>query len=161
MNESSHGKQFATHMSGAVRDQLLEQQTECTFIWQAEKEAAGTIMSFLWADDSVWLTTNDARPRVAAVQKNHRATVVVSSAGTALGVSRCIRLRGDCSVLEDRVTADWFYPLFCRKLFPDNPRAQAAMLGMLDRAGQVILRLKPEKIICYDGDALMKKMAAL
>ena len=161
MSEPSHGKQFATQMSDAVREQLLQQQSECTFIWQAEKEAAGTIMSFGWAEGCVWLTTNDSRPRVAAVRKHRRATVVVSSAGTELGDSRCITMRGECSVLDDRKTAEWFYPLFCQKLLPDNPRAQIAMQGMLDRDGQIILCLKPDKVIAYDGDALMKKLEAL
>jgi hypothetical protein len=35
------------------------------------------------------------------------------------------------------------------------------MQGMLDRAGQVILCLRPEKIIGYDGAALMEKIAEL
>lgn len=161
MSEASHGKQFSTHMSESLREQLLQEQSECTFIWQADKEAAGTIMSFVWANGCVWLTTNDSRPRVAAVRKHQRATVVVSSTGTGLGDSRCVTMRGACVVLDGRKTADWFYPLFCQKLLPDNPRAQVAMQGMLDRAGQVILRLKPDKIIGYDGDALMKKLSAL
>lgn len=159
--EKSHGRQFSGSMSDALREELLQLQSECTFIWQAEKEAAGTIMSFVWADGCVWLTTNDSRPRVAAVRKHQRASVVVSSAGTELGDSRCVTMRGTCSVLNDRKTADWFYPLFCQKLLPDNPRAQAAMQNMLDRDGQIILCMKPEKIIGYDGDALMKKVAAL
>lgn len=161
MREASNGKQFATQMSAELREQLLQQQSECTFIWQAEKEATGTIMSFVWADGCVWLTTNDSRPRVAAVRKHQRATVVVSSTGTDLGDSRCVTMRGACAVLDDRKTADWFYPLFCQKLLPDNPRAQLAMQGMLDREGQIILRLTPEKMIGYDGDALMKRIAEL
>jgi general stress protein 26 len=160
-NEKSHGRQFSSSMSDAVREQLLRQQSECTFIWQADKEAAGTIMSFVWANGCVWLTTNDSRPRVAAVRKHRRASVVISSAGTELGDSRCITMRGACAVLDDRKTADWFYPLFCQKLLPDNPRAQTAMQGMLDRDGQIILCLTPEKIIGYDGDALMRKIENL
>lgn len=159
--EKSHGKQFATHMSDALRDQLLQEQSECTFIWQGESEAAGAIMSFLWADACVWLTTNDARPRVQAVKNTGRATVVVSSAGTGLGISRCVTLRGACSVIDDRNVKDWFYPQFCQKLFPHNVRAQSAMQKMLDRDGQVIFRLQPDKIMGYDGDALMQKLAAL
>lgn len=161
MNEKSHGKQFAARMDESLQEQLLQSQKECTFIWQADTEATGTVMSFVWQDGCIWLTTNDARPRVAAVRKHQRATVVVSSAGTGLGISRCITLRGQCHVLDDRKTADWFYPALCRKLFPENSKAQSAMLGMLDRDGQVILQLIPEKIISYDGDGLMTRLAAL
>lgn len=161
MSEASQGRQFSGRMNESLRDALLEQQSECTFIWQAKHEAAGTIMSFLWADGSVWLTTNNSRPRVAAVREHHRATVVVSSAGTGLGSHCCITLRGDCAVLDDRTTAEWFYPLFCQKLFPGNTNAQEAMRNMLDRDGQVILRLNPDNIISYDGSALMNRIAAL
>ncbi len=161
MNDKSHGRQFATQLDELHRERLLQQQSECTFIWQAEREAIGTIMSFLWADGYIWLTTNDSRPRVNAVRKHQRATAVVSSAGTGLGDSQCVTVRGPCAIVTDRQVKDWFYPLFCQKLFPGNPRAQAAMHGMLDREGQVILRLAPEKITGYNGDALMKKIAAL
>jgi general stress protein 26 len=161
MTDKSHGKQFSTSMAKELQEQLLIQQAECTFIWQAKTEAIGTMMSFIWADGCIWLTTNDTRPRVAAVRKHGRATVVVSSAGTSLGVSRCLTLRGQCAVLEDRQSKDWFYPLFCKKLFPNNPRAQVAMQGMLDRDGQVILQLKPDNVVGYDGDALMRKLSLL
>ena len=161
MTDASHGKQFATRMNEDIRLALLAQQTECTFVWQGDSGACGTIMSFLWADNCLWLTTNDSRPRVNAVRKHGNATAVISSAGTALGQSRCITLRGQCHVIDDRQTAAWFYPLFCQKLFPDNPRAQTAMQNLLDRDGQVILQLRPEKIVAYDGNALMEKLAAL
>ncbi|HQQ63393.1 MAG TPA: hypothetical protein PLF22_07445 [Pseudomonadales bacterium] len=157
----AHGKQFAARMSENVRDMLLQTQTECTFIWQAEKDAMGTVMSFLWADGCVWLTTNDSRPRVHAIRQHGRATVVVSSAGTSLGISRCVTLRGACKIVDSRDTKDWFYPRFCQKLFPENLRAQAAMRDLLDRQGQVILKLEPDKVITYDGDALMKKLSQL
>jgi len=161
MNTKSHGKQFATQMSDAVREQLLQEQDECTFIWQGKKDALGTIMSFLWADGCVWLTTNDQRPRVTAVRNTGRASVVVSSAGTALGDSRCISMSGVCAVLDDSATRHWFFPQFCQKLLPNNPTAQAAMCDLLDRAGQVVLRLQPDKITTYDGDALMRRLESL
>ncbi len=158
---NTHGRQFSTRMSETVREQLLQAQDECTFIWGTAQDASGTIMSFLWSGGHVWLTTNDQRPRIAAVQKTGRATVVVSSAGTQLGRSRCITLRGQCDIVNDRATAAWFYPAFCQKLFPGQQAAQQAMHALLDREGQVILRLQPDKIIAYDGDALMQRLAAL
>ena len=161
MTRESHGKQFAAQMSDEVREQLLQEQDECTFIWQGKKDALGTIMSFVWADGCVWLTTNDSRPRVSAVRRTGRATVVISSAGTALGDSRCISLNGICTVMDDNETRRWFFPQFCRKLLPDNVAAQAAMQDMLDREGQVILRVQPEKMVAYDGDTLMRRLENL
>ena len=108
----------------------------------------------------MWLTTNDQRPRVSAVRKTGRASVVISSAGTTLGDSRCISLSGVCTVLDDAQTRRWFFPLFCQKLLPDNIKAQATMCDLLDREGQVILCVKPDKITAYDGDALMRKLEA-
>ena len=159
-DKPQHGRQFATQMDETLREQLLQQQTECTFIWQAKQGATGTIMSFLWAKEALWLTTNDSRPRVAALRRHPRATAVVSSAGTMLGNSRCVTVRGPCQVLDDRHTKDWFFPAFCQKLFPENFRAQETMKNMLDREGQIILQIQPEKITGYDGDALMQKIAS-
>jgi hypothetical protein len=34
------------------------------------------------------------------------------------------------------------------------------MCDLLDREGQVILCVKPDKITAYDGDALMRKLEA-
>ena len=158
---ASHGRQFATHLSDSLREQLLQQQSECTFVWAGRDEALATIMSFLWRDGCLWLTTNDSRPRVAAVRKHGRATAVVSSAGTTLGISRCVTVRGPCEILDDRHEKDSFFPFFCQKLFPDNPRAQAAMQNQLDRDGQIILRLRPDHISGYDGDGLMRKLSSL
>ena len=155
-----HGRQFATHMDDAVREQLLQQQNECTFIWQARHEATGTVMSYLWADGCVWLTTNDRRPRIQAIRQHGRAAVVISSAGTGLGQSRCVTLRGPCQILDDEETRAWFFPQFCARVFPDNVRAQATLHNLLDRPGQVILRLQPDRITSYDGDALMRKIAS-
>ena len=160
MKKDSHGKQFSGSMSDAVREQLLQEQDECTFIWQGKNDALGTIMSFVWADGCVWLTTNDQRPRVNAVRRTGRASVVISSAGTTLGDSRCISLSGACTVLDDAQTRRWFFPLFCQKLLPDNSKAQATMRDLLDREGQVILRVKPDKVTAYDGDALMRQLEA-
>lgn len=161
MTTPSHGKQFSAPMADAVREQLLAEQSECTFIWQGKDDACGTIMSYLWADNCLWLTTNSTRPRVSAVRHTGRATAVISAAGTSLGDSRCVTLRGTCTVLDDTVTRQWFFPQFCQKLLPDNTKAQQAMLNLLDREGQVILRLQPEKTIAYDGDALMRKLESL
>jgi len=161
MKKDSHGKQFSAQMSDAVRDQLLQTQDECTFIWQGKSDALGTIMSFLWADNCVWLTTNDNRPRVNAVRKTGRASVVISSAGTTLGDSRCISISGSCTVFDDGDTRRWFFPLFCQKLLPDNAKAQETMRDLLDRDGQIILRVQPDKMTAYDGDALMRTLESL
>jgi hypothetical protein len=159
MSEHTQDNPFSTHMSDAVRNELLNIQSECTFIWQGEQEAIGTIMSFLWADDCIWLTTDAVQPRIRAIKRHGRACVVISSAGTALGGTRCISFRGPCTLLNDSQTRDWFYPRFCQKLFPDNLAAQVTMRPMLDRDGQIILRLQPDKSVAYDGNALMSRMA--
>ncbi len=161
MTNRATPNQFATHLTDEVREQLLTQQSECTFIWQGKHEAIGTVMSFVWAEGRVWLTTDDTSPRVTAVRKTGRACVVVSSAGTGLGASRCVSMRGTCSAMDDASTRNWFFPLLCQKLFPNSPRAQAVMLDMMNRPRQVVLCFVPECYSGYDGKALMEKMAGL
>ncbi len=162
MAKEGHGRQFATSMSATVKDQLLRTQNECTFIWSTNAgDGIGTVMSYLWHDNSLWLTTNDSRPRVGAVRARPRACVVVSSTGTAMGISRCISIKGECVIHPMQVVKDWFLPEYCCHVLPNNPRGAEKMAAMLDAPGQVVLQVIPEKFICYDGHSLMSGLNAL
>jgi hypothetical protein len=157
---SADRTQFSGQMSAAVRDALLNTQTECTFIWgKQDGSGAGTIMSYLWRDDCLWLTTNDAAARIRAVERTGKGAAVISSAGTSLGHTRCVSMHGVCHVHRGTAIPGWFYPAISAQLFPDNTIAAENMRKMLDRKGQVVLQLIPEHMQCYDGQALMQRAA--
>ncbi len=133
------------------RDALLGQHAECTFIWSTrEGHPIGVIMSYLWHDGRFWLTAGAHRHRIAAVRRDPRVSVVVTSTGTALGPGRSLTAKGSCRIHEDDETKSWFYPAFSRHLHRDEKRARR-FEAFLDSPLRVVLEVVPEKWISYDG----------
>ena len=135
-----------------IQEQLLSTQRECVFNWCTRDQwPMGVIMSCLWRRDRMWLTAGAHRHRIAAVRRNPQVSVVVTSTGTKLGSGKAITLKGTCQIHEDRETKDWFYPEFSRHLHGENESEAAAFAERLDSPLRVILEVKPEKWITYDG----------
>jgi len=110
----------------------------------------GVIMSCLWKDGRMWLTTGAQRHRVSAVRRDPRCSVVVTSTGTDVGPGRTVTIKGRCVVHEDRETKDWFYSTFASHLNPD-PAGAEEFRGRLDSPLRVIIEVVPEKYITYDA----------
>ncbi len=138
-------------LDDAQRETLLSTHAECTFLWSTRDGwPLGVIMSYLWARDRFWLTAGAHRHRIAAVQRDPRVSIVVTSTGTKIGSPQSITAKGRCSVREDRETKDWFYREFSAHLFPDPDRARG-FAEFLDSPLRVVLEVVPEKWITYDG----------
>lgn len=153
---------FSTRMQEDVKEALLNEQTECTFIWSTrEGNGLGTPMSFLWNNNRVWVTTNAQRPRIKAIKNNPRVSVVISSAGTSLGNSRGISLQGEAKIHALTDVSDWFLPAYCQKLLPSSANGASTLATMLQQPGQVVVEVIPDKWICYDGQSLMDNLAAM
>jgi hypothetical protein len=137
-------------------ERLLELQNECSFIWGTRDHwPVGVIMSYVWRDGRFWLTASEQRKRIAAVQRDERVSIVVSSTGTELGPNRAVTVKGRCILHRDRETKDWFYPALAARLVPGSPDWQARLREMLDSPRRVILEVEPRKWITYDGTRLM------
>ncbi len=135
-----------------AREQLLSTQRECVFNWCTRDEwPMGVIMSCLWHDGRMWLTAGAHRHRISAVRRNPKVSVVVTSTGTDLGPGKTVTIKGLCTVREDEETKSWFYPKFSRHLHAGNEKEAAAFEEKLDSPLRVILEVKPEKFITYDG----------
>ncbi len=109
----------------------------------------GVIMSYLWHDGRFWLTAGAHRHRIAAVRRDPRVSVVVTSTGTELGGGKTVTAKGRCVIHEDEQTKRWFYPAFAAHLNPD-PVGAADFQRMLASPIRVILEVIPEKYITYD-----------
>ena len=135
-----------------MQEQLLSSQRECVFTWCTRDEwPMGVIMSCLWHEGRMWLTAGAHRHRIAAVRRNPKVSVVVTSTGTELGSGKTVTLKGTCQIHEDQATKDWFYPAFSRHLYSENEREAAAFAQKLDSPLRVVLEVTPEKRITYDG----------
>jgi len=132
-------------------ERLLSTQTECTFCWRTgDGWPIGIIMSYIWREGQVWMTASSQRPRVGAVKRDDRVSVVVSSAGTSLP-PQTVTIRGRCKILEDAGTKAWFYPALAEVLIPGNAVRQQRFVAMLDSPRRVVMTVKPEKLITFDS----------
>jgi nitroimidazol reductase NimA-like FMN-containing flavoprotein (pyridoxamine 5'-phosphate oxidase superfamily) len=123
------------------RDELLSTQTECTFVFAGpDGWPVGVIMSFLYADDSFWLTATRTRAHARAIVDNPRVTLVVSSAGTSLEGRRMLAIRGVAEVRDDRETKDWFLPRFAAQLKTAKPEE---FTRLLDSDNRVVFKVRP------------------
>jgi hypothetical protein len=139
-----------------VQEKLLQTQKEATFIWGPKDHwAVGVIMSYVWRDGSFWLTATRQRKRVAAIRRDPRVSVVVSSTGTDLGPSKTVTAKGRCILHEDQETKDWFYPALAAIVIPQPEKLQGAFAKMLDSEQRVIIEVVPEKWITFDATRMV------
>ncbi|MCG8588581.1 MAG: pyridoxamine 5'-phosphate oxidase family protein [Proteobacteria bacterium] len=132
-------------------EKLLTTHNECVFMWGTRDHwPVGVIMSYVWRDGRFWLTATSQRKRIAAVRRDPRVSVVVTSTGTKLGPNRTITAKGHCTLHDDAETKAWFYPALGDALFPKSPHRDA-FVEMLDSPRRLVLEVKPEKWITYDG----------
>lgn len=141
-------------LEAAELERLLTTQTECAFIWRmADGWPIGVVMSYVWRERMLWMTASSQRPRVAAVRRDDRVSVVVSSAGTTLS-PKTVTIRGRCRLHEDEATKRWFYPALAQALIPDNSARQERFVRMLDSPRRVVMCVVPEKFITFDSDKM-------
>ena len=134
-----------------VEEQLLLAHNECTFIW-SNKEGwpVGVIMSYVWRKGAFWLTASGQRARVAAVRRDPRVCVVVTSTGSPLPRNKAITWKGTCTVHDSQEVKDWFYPELSAALNPDPVRAEQFQ-SFLDSPRRVVFEVTPTQRIGYDG----------
>ena len=140
-------------------ERLLLAHNECTFIW-SNKEGwpVGVIMSYVWRKGSFWLTASSQRARIAAVRRDPRVCIVVTSTGSPIDRNKAITWKGTCTLHDDQETKDWFYPELSAALQPD-PARRAFFQKFLDSPRRVILEVTPTQRIGYDGAKMGKATA--
>jgi general stress protein 26 len=114
------------------------------------------IMSYIFRDGKFWLTASGQRKRIAAVRRDPRVSVVVTSTGSPLPRNKAITYKGMCTVHDDQATKDWFYPELAEALNRGNPERAKAFQEFLDSPRRVILEVEPTDRIGYDGAKMGK-----
>ena len=144
-----------------VEERLLLAHNECTFIW-SNKEGwpVGVIMSYVWREGRFWLTASGQRARVAAVRRDPRVCVVVTSTGSPLPRNKAITWKGTCTVHDSREVKDWFYPELAAALNAGEPERAASFQAFLDSPRRVIFEVEPTQRIGYDGAKMRVATAA-
>ncbi len=136
---------------------LYEKQTECTFMWTNRAgEPVGVIMNYLVRDGSFWLTATRRRARIAAIERDPRVALAISSRGTDIGVSQSVTHKGIATLHEDRATKDWFYQALAAAVRPDSDEHQAAFVEHLDSPSRVIIEVTPTQRIGFDSELMLR-----
>jgi hypothetical protein len=137
-------------------EEILRKQIECVFIWGPKDHwAVGVLMTYIWKDGRFWVSATSQRKRIAAVKRDPRVSVVVSSHGTDLGPAKGITAKGRAIVHEDRETLDWFLPACAAINIPTAGPLQDAFAKMMDTEKRVVIEVVPEKWITFDATKMM------
>jgi nitroimidazol reductase NimA-like FMN-containing flavoprotein (pyridoxamine 5'-phosphate oxidase superfamily) len=134
---------------------LLTAQTECTFMWTTrEGEPVGVIMNYVWHDGRFWLTATRRRKRIAAIERDPRVAVAISSRGTRIGISQSVTYKGTAVLHDDAETKAWFYPALAATVRPESAEQQAAFVSHLDSPGRVVIEVRPTARIGFDAESM-------
>ena len=137
--------------------QLIEAQNECTFSWSTKDGwPVGVIMSYVYAGGCFWLSVSSLRVRVAAVLRDPRVSISITSKGVDVPAGRSLTYKGICEVLSDRATIDWFLPALGRRLRGDDAGAVQLFVQLNDTPNRRVLKVTPGKRIGYDGQKMRK-----
>lgn len=101
------------------REALLGEAAECTFVWStADGWPVEVTMAYLWERGCFWFVTGADRPRVAAVRRDPRVSVVVRG---------CLHLHGGTAGgWRNRTFLRWYYSLGTEKRRSVNSRGERA-----------------------------------
>lgn len=137
--------------------ELLDAQNECTLCWVTrDGSPAATVVSFVYADDCIWMTALADAPRVRAISRHPQVAVVVSGSGSRMGDTRCVSLRGRCDILTDKATRDWFFPRFGKRVLSKSRVGAKMMAASMNNDNNVVMRFTPQKAKSYDAQKAMR-----
>ena len=131
---------------------LIASQNECTLAWTTrDGRPAATIVSYVELDGELWMTALAGSPRVRALARDPRATIVVTGKGTALGQGRCVSLQGHCRIEENAEARTTFFQAFARAVLPNSEKGAAAMAKGMNTPPNLAIVFHTTKSIPYDS----------
>jgi general stress protein 26 len=145
-------------------DQLMNTSVECVLMW-ATKDGwpVGVTHAFVWHDGKIWITFSKHRHRAAAIRRDNRVSVNVSSRGYPENSENlaggAITFKGTGEFFDDEETKKWFYTALSQKLNPQNASGEAFFNKFLDSPLRTILAVTPVKKIMYNGKTAGRHMA--
>lgn len=145
-------------------DAMMNNSNECVLMW-ATKDGwpVGVTHAFVWHEGKIWLTFSSHRHRAAAIRRDNRVSVTVSSAGypdKSAGLpTGAITFKGIGEFKEDDATKKMFYTALSRKLNPDNKQGEEFFYNLLNSPLRTILIITPVKKIMYNGGMAGRHMA--
>ncbi|MBW2289927.1 MAG: pyridoxamine 5'-phosphate oxidase family protein [Deltaproteobacteria bacterium] len=145
-------------------DGLMTAAWECALNWTTEDGwPVGVMHLFVWHEAHVWLSFMSHRHRAAAIRRDPRVSIIVTSSSAPPGSPQGqATMKGRAVFHDDVETVHWFYRALGEKSSPDDPVAQDALFESLDSPLRTVLEVIPEKWITFDtGKMLRDKLGTL
>ena len=162
MSSTSHDHEMVSiyGFDASQIDALMTEAGECVLMWSTQDGwPVGVIHAFVWKDGKVWLTFAAHRHRAAAIRRDNRVSVAVSSTSGSESVRGSATMKGVATFHEDEETKAWFYPALARKVSPRSKEGEEAFHALLDSPLRVIVSIEPVKWITYDARKAARDMA--
>jgi hypothetical protein len=150
--------------SEAETDELMNNSNECVLMWSTKDGwPVGVTHAFVWHEGRIWLTFTSQRHRAAAIRRDNRVSVNVSSGGYPAEASDdlprgAITFKGLGEFYEDEETRHWFYRALAHKLNRGSPEGEEAFYNLLDSPLRILLAVTPEKRIMYNAGLAERHM---
>lgn len=141
---------------------LMNNAIEAVLMWSTKDGwPVGVTHAFVWRDEKIWLTFASHRHRAAAIRRDNRVSVNVSSASYPDGASEdwptgAITFKGTGEFLDDDETKQWFYKALADKVGQGNEEVAAGFYQLLDSPLRTILAVTPVKRIMYNSKTANK-----
>jgi general stress protein 26 len=144
-------------------EQLTKNSMECVLMWSTKDGwPVGVTHSFVFHDGKIWLTFAAHRHRAAAIRRDNRVSVNISSAGYREQddslPSGAITFKGRGEFFDDEETKKWFYSALAKKISPNDKAGEEAFYQLLDSPLRVMLAVTPEKRIMYNAGLAARHM---
>jgi hypothetical protein len=136
---------------------LMDNAVEAVLMWSTRDGwPVGVTHAFVWRDEKLWLTFASHRHRAAAIRRDNRVSVNVSSASypdaAPAGLpSGAITFKGTGEFFDDDDTKAWFYRALAKKVGQGNPQVEDNVSNLLDSPLRTILCVTPVKRIMYNA----------
>jgi len=146
-------------------DAMMTNSMECVLNWSTRDGwPVGVMHAYVWHEGKIWITFSSHRHRAAAIKRDPRVSVVVSSAGYADGASDelprgAITFKGRGQFFDDEKTLHWFYGALSKKLNPNSADGEKFFYNLLNSPLRTLLAVTPEKKIMYNGRTAGMHMA--
>jgi len=139
-------------------DKLMSHAFECALNWTtADGWPVGVMHVFFWHEGHVWLSFMSHRHRAAAIRRDPRVSVIVSSQSAPPDCPQGqATMKGRAVFHDDAETLHWQYRKMGEKMYPGNQVAQDALFESLDSPLRTVLEIIPEKWITFDTDKMIR-----
>lgn len=139
-------------------DDLMSTAFECALNWTTKDGwAVGVMHVFTWTEGKVWLNFMSHRHRAAAIRRDPRVSIIVSSQSAPSSAPQGqATMKGHVKFHDDdEDVRQWHYRMLAEKNSGGNKDAEEALITKLTNPLRTVLEITPAKWITFDMAKMM------